>query len=158
MRVSPTLTSIVIAGLAFILVPYSPMWLLKYLAGTRVGAAAMLLGVLAIAQIDVVISLAVALAVAAVFIEYRRRIVRSIQTNLLVPDTSARVSAIGSQSAPPSEKHPAAETPSIEEVTEERENDVPGSDREPLDTIDAHSEAIAKLMEDNGFASLSGRS
>ena len=155
MRVSPTLISIVAAGLVFILVPYSPMWLLNLLAGTRIGAAVMLLGVLAVLQFDVVISLAVALAVAAVFIEYRKRVVMKIQNNLVVPDTPDRISNIGSKhSLIPSERHPSAESPTIEEVTEER-NDAPTSEREPLETIDAHSEAIAKLMEENGFASLS---
>ena len=157
MRVSPTLISIIVAGLVFVLTPYSPMWLLHLLAGTRVGSAVMLLGVLAVAQVDVVISLAVALAVAAIFIEYRKRVVMKIQNNLVVPDTPDRVSNIGSKrNLVPSEKHPAAETATVEEVGESKDNDVPTSEREPLETIDAHSEAIAKLMEENGFASLSG--
>jgi len=156
MRVSPTLISIVVAGLVFVLVPYSPNSVLELLAGTRIGAALMLLGVLAVVQIDVVISLAVALAVAAIFIEYRKRVVMKIQNNLVVPDTPDRVSNIGSKrNLIPSEEHPAAETPTIEEATQSKDNGVPTSEREPLETIDAHSEAIAKLMEENGFASLS---
>lgn len=157
MRVSPTLISIVVAGLVFVLVPYSPSSALELLAGTRVGAAVMLLGVLAVAQFDVVISLAVALAVAAVFIEYRKRVVMKIQNNLLVPNTPDRVSNIGSKrNLVPSEKHPVAESATVEEVGEERAT-TPTTEREPLETIDAHSEAIAKLMEENGFASLSGQ-
>lgn len=154
MRVSPTLISIVAAGLVFVLVPYSPMWILNLLAGTRAGAATMLLLVLAILQYDIVVSLSISLAVAAVFVEHRRRIVKAIQSNLVAPDQPDRVSNIGShRELVPSERHPSAESPSIEEVAEERE--VPTSEREPLDTIDAHSEAIAKLMEEHGFASLS---
>jgi hypothetical protein len=148
------LISIVVAGLVFVLVPYSPNSVLELLAGTRVGSALMLLGVLAVVQIDVVISLAVALAVAAIFIEYRKRVVMKIQNNLVVPNTPDRVSNIGSKrTLIPSEKHPAAETATVEEVGEERA--APTTEREPLETIDAHSEAIAKLMEENGFASLS---
>ena len=154
-RISPTLVSIVIAGIAFIVVPYFPTWILKPLAGSRVGAAIMLLLVLAVAQVDVVVSLAVALAVAAVFIEYRKRILTTIQNTLTLPDQPDMVSKIGStRKLVPNETHPPAESPSVEEVGEQRDNDAPGSTREPLDTIDTHSEAIAKLMEENGFASL----
>jgi hypothetical protein len=153
MKVSPTLISIVLAGLAFILMPYSPMWLLELLASTRVGVAVMLLGVLAVVQFDVVVSLALSLAVAAVFIEHRKRLVMKIQSNL-APNTPEQVSKIGSnRTLIPSEVHPPSETPVIEEVTEEVAQ-IPRSEREPLDTIDAHSESIAKLMEENGFASL----
>jgi hypothetical protein len=119
----------------------------------------MLIGVLIMLQFEVVVALAIALAVAAVFIEYRKRVVMKIQNALLVPDKPDRVSNIGSKrSLVPSEKHPSAEAPTIEEVSQEKDNDVPVSEREPLDTIDAHSEAIAKLMEDNGLASLSEQS
>jgi hypothetical protein len=149
MRVSPTLVSIVIAGLAFILVPYCPTWLLNFLAGTRIGTAAMLLLVLAVIQFEVVISLAISLAVASVFIEHRRRILKSIHHSL--PEKPVETRPI-----PPM---PSAEPPIIEEVAEERVEREPAEsepvEREPLDTIDAHSEAIAKLMEENGFASLS---
>jgi hypothetical protein len=157
-RISPTLISIVIAGIAFIVTPYLPMWVLTPLAGSRVGTAIMLIAVLAVLQFDVVISLAVALAVAAVFIEYRRRILNKIQNTLILPDQPDMVSNIGStRKLVPNEVHPPAEAPSIEEVGEQRENDAPGSTREPLDTIDTHSEAIAKLMEENGFASLTSQ-
>jgi hypothetical protein len=148
MRVSPTLISIVVAGLAFILVPYSPTWLLNFLAGTRIGTAIMLLLVLAVIQFEVVVSLAISLAVASVFIEHRRRILKSIHS---IPEKPVETRPI-----PPM---PSAEPPIIEEVAEERvqEESVEREpvEREPLDTIDAHSEAIAKLMEENGFASLS---
>lgn len=115
----------------------------------------MLFTVLAVAQFEVVVSLAVALAVAAIFIEYRKRILKTIQNTLTLPDQPDMVTKIGSTTKlVPNETHPSAETPSIEEVGEQRDNDAPGSTREPLDTIDTHSEAITKLMEENGFASL----
>jgi hypothetical protein len=74
-----------------------------------------------------------------------------IQNNLVVPDTPDRVSNESKRTLIPSEKHPV-ETATVEEVGEERA--IPTTEKEPLETIDAHSEAIAKLMEENGFASL----
>jgi hypothetical protein len=144
MKFSPTLATIVAAGLVFLLSPYIPMAVLQ-LVGNPLSAAVMLLGVLYVLQRDVVVSLAVSLAVASLFLEYRRRIVKHIHT------------AVPTKRAPnliPHELHPEHETPTIDEVSEkiEPDQDTVGSEREPLETVDPHSSTIGDLMKEHGFA------
>ena len=144
MKFSPTLATIVAAGLVFLFTPYIPMTVLQ-LVGNPLSAAVMLLGVLYVLQRDVVVSLAVGLAVASLFLEYRRRIVKNIHT---------AVPMRGAPNLIPHELHPEHETPMIDEVSEKMEpdQDTVGSEREPLDTVDPHSDTIARLMKEQGFA------
>ena len=153
MRVSPTLVSIIIAGIIFVFATYLPTSLLNVLAGTRIGAAAMLIAILVIVKYDVIVALSASLAVAAIFVEYRRRVVVSIRNSLVKPGQPDSVQNIGStHKLLPVEAHPSPEEPSVS--LEEMNHDIPTSEREPLDTIEPSSNSIGELMEKSGFASL----
>jgi hypothetical protein len=150
MRFSPTLASIVLAGTVFILAPYIPTALLKPIVGTRIGSAAILAGVLAIVQVDRVVALGAAMAVAALFLEYRRRIVSSLPVG-----DYARVPIKKAPNLVPREEHPAFESPAIEEVDAKPDsdtNDVTDLDQKaPLETVDSHPSHIGEALERAGL-------
>ena len=159
MRYSPTLASIVLAGTVFIIAPYLPSAIIKPLVGTTVGAALMLILVLYVLQKDFVVSLGVALAVAALFLEYRRRIVKTVQDVIVSakgqPDLLKKLLNPATNLIP-NERHPAHETPAIEEIGETgviQEDTIESNSKEPLESVDAHSDSIGELMREHGFAS-----
>ena len=149
MRFSPTLASIVLAGTVFILAPYLPTAVLKPIAGTRLGSAALLAGVLAALQVDRVIALGVAMAVAALFLEYRRRVVESAYVGV-----QARVPIKKAPNLVPGEIHPSFESPVIEEVEArpEAEDVMDLGQKAPLETVDSHPSHIGEMLERTGLA------
>jgi len=149
MRFSPTLASIVLAGTVFIIAPYVPNAVLKPLAGTRLGSAVLLAAVLAALQFDRVIALGAAMAVAALFLEYRRRVVDSAYVGI-----QARVPIKKAPNLVPGEIHPSFETPTIEEVDVRPESDTDVMDlaqKAPLETIDPHPSHIGAMLERAGL-------
>jgi len=147
MRFSPTLASIVLAGTVFILTPYLPMSILK-LCGTRVGSAALLLGVLATLQFDRVVALGAAMAAASLFLEYRRRVVGDAQIE------ANRVPIKRAPNLVPGEIHPEFEVPTVEEVEAKPQdtNDMTDLDQKaPLETVDSHPSHVGEMLERAGF-------
>ena len=150
MRFSPTLASIVLAGTVFILAPYFPKAVLNPLVGSRIGSAALLAAVLAVLQVDRVIALGFAMAVAALFLEHRRRILSAAQVGL-----QARVPIKKAPNLVPNEVHPAFESPSIEEVEAKPESDTNDvtdlGQKAPLDTVDSQPSHIGAMLERAGL-------
>ena len=150
MRFSPTLASIVLAGTVFILAPYLPTAILKPFVGTRLGSAALLAAVLASLQVDRVIALGVAMAVAALFLEYRRRVVESAYVGI-----QARVPIKKAPNLVPGEIHPSFESPSIDEVEAKPESDTNDvmdlGQKAPLETVDSHPSHIGEMFEKAGL-------
>jgi hypothetical protein len=150
MRFSPTLASIVLAGTIFILAPYTPTAVLKPLVGTRIGSAILLIGVLAVLQVDRVIALGAAMAAAALFLEYRRRVVSSLPVG-----DYARVPIKKAPNLVPHEEHPPFETPAVEEVDAKPDsdtNDVTDLDQKaPLDTVDSQPSHVGEMLERAGL-------
>ena len=82
MKLSPTLSVLLLACALFVFSTYIPSFLLHLLVGTTVGAVLMLVLVLVVLQTDIVLGLATFLAVAALFLENRRRTVTKVTTML----------------------------------------------------------------------------
>ena len=152
MRFSPTLFSIVVAGLVFIGTPYVPTWFLRPVVGTRIGSAIILIAVLAVLQVDRVVALAVALAVAALFLEHRRRVVQSFQYKMAV-EINQPLPIKNAPNLVRGELHPPAESPAIDEVGPypEEENGVSDLEQKaPLDTVDSHNGNTIDILERAG--------
>jgi len=150
MRFSPTLAAISVAGLVFIFAGSIPKGILRPLVGSYIGATTLLLIVLAVAQYDVVISIAIALAVAALFIENRRAILMSVVDTI----EKEPVKVVKTVNSAP-ERHVESEAHIIEEekmVERPQERPQERPEREPLETVD--NDSVAELMIEKGLASL----
>jgi hypothetical protein len=165
--VSPTLISLLSACLVFIIAPYSPGWLLKLLVGNSVGCIFLFVTVLLVLQYDVVIGLATFMAVAALFLEHRRRTVIKVTSMLKPNDSTAEIKELDvpSPNIIPGEVHPPRKTAELEEAgfepTEESgKNDFEPVDesqdnKQPLDTVPPQPNEVSKFLQDKGLATLS---
>lgn len=164
MKVSPTLTFLVGACAVFLLSPYLPSALLGALVGNKLMAGAFLIAALFVLRQNIVLGLAFFLAVAALFLENRRRLVTKAQIALQTGVTHGPVEEV-SRPAPPivqGEIHPEHQEP---EVTDHGFEPMEGSgsndfskvghsidEKQPLRTVPPHPEEVAEHLEDAGFA------
>ncbi len=158
---------LVAAGLVFVLSPYIPTAFLKYTVGTMVGAAALLLLALYVIRMDNVLGLAVFLAVAALFLENRRRTVDSVTKIMTAEKTTFSVEQLN-KPAPnivPGEVHPPHKQADIEEYgfepTEEsgqnkfESADYSQDEKQPLDTVPPQPNEVSELLQQKGLANIS---
>ena len=147
--------------------PYVPSWVLNMTVGTQVGALLTLVLVLVVLQRDSVLGLAVFLAAAALFLEYRRRTVAKVMT-LMGPRSEPLEVKELSTPAPdlvPGEIHPERKGADVEdhgfEPTEESgKNDVEGlgpesqDEKQPLETVPPQPSLVGELMQQKGLAAI----
>ncbi len=158
---------LVAAGLVFVLSPYIPTAFLKYTVGTMVGAAALLLLALYVIRMDNVLGLAVFLAVAALFLENRRRTVDSVTKIITAEKTTFSVEQLN-KPAPnivPGEVHPPHKQADIEEYgfepTEEsgqnkfESADYSQDEKQPLDTVPPQPNEVSEMLQQKGLANIS---
>jgi hypothetical protein len=162
---SATITlGILLASCAtFLLTPYVPGPVLKLLVENYVGSAALLITVLYVLRMDVVLGLAVFLAVAALFLESRRRIVvHAVEAR----ESRAPVEVLD-KPAPdivPGEVHPSFQDPAVKSNGFEPQDDSGSNDFDrvgesinekdpPLDTVPPRSEDASALFQNKGLAS-----
>ncbi len=151
----------------FLAAPYVPDSLLNATVNSYVGVAVLLLLVLYTVRQDMVVALAVFLAVGALFLENRKRLVagsNSTQKEGTPVSEPAPVAAL-SVPAPPvqeDEVHPDFEMPERESHDFEPQEDTGSQDfravgpsinqKDPLDTMPANSsDAVAEFMEKHGL-------
>jgi len=117
MKLSPTLMSLVAAGILFVLAPYLPSWILNITVGTNVGSLLLLVLVLGVLQGDIVLGLATFLAVAALFLEHRRRTVTHVTTLMTAEKTPFQVEELANNAPDlvPGEVHPQYKDSDIDE-------------------------------------------
>jgi hypothetical protein len=167
MKITGTVGVLVAAGLVFVLSPYIPTAFLKYTVGTMVGAAALLLLALYVIRMDNVLGLAVFLAVAALFLENRRRTVDSVTKIMTAEKTTFSVEQLN-KPAPnivPGEVHPPHKQADIEEYgfepTEEsgqnkfESADYSQDEKQPLDTVPPQPNEVSELLQQKGLANIS---
>jgi hypothetical protein len=163
MRYSPTLASLLAAAAVFLVSPYVPTVVLNLLIGSYIGSTLVLLFNLYLVQVEPVIALAVMLASASLFLEYRKRVIRRIQ--YLVADGKGTPAPVKSLSKPApnikrGEIHPPHEEPVIDEhgfvPSEEIASNSAESLRQkaPLETVHPDSDSTGELMQELGFARL----
>jgi hypothetical protein len=165
MKLSPTLMALVLACSIFVLSPYIPSWILKMTVGTTVGSVLLLVLVLYVLQIDVVLGLATFLAVAALFLENRRRIVDKVSNSLAQTKVPFKVEElVNAENLVPGEKHPPHKTADIDdygfEPTEDSGRDtfervdVSQDDKQPLETVPPQPSEVSELLQEKGLAAI----
>ena len=167
MKLSPTLSVLLVACVFFVFSTYIPSWFLDLVVGTNVGALLMLVLVLVVLQADIVLGLATFLAVAALFLENRRRTVKHVTMMLSGGKQPFDVKEL-SAPAPnlvPGEIHPEHEGSSTEdygfEPTEESgKNDAESlgaesqDEKQPLETVPPQPSIVAEIMQQKGLAAI----
>jgi hypothetical protein len=173
MKVSPTLAFLLGACAVFLFSPYLPSGLLELLVGNTIMAGLFLIAALFVLKRDTILGLASFLAVAALFLEHRRRLVLRAQIAMagggmggMPVSKPASVEAL-QVPAPPlvqGEVHPSHEIPHVEEhgfrpdeeTGSNSFSEAPGSvsidEKQPLKTVPPHSEDVEAMMEEKGFA------
>jgi len=165
MKVSPTLATLLIACVIFVASPLLPSWILNLTAGTTVGALLLLVLVLYVLQGDLVLGLATFLAVAALFLEQRRRTVVKVTASLAPGKVPFKVeNIVDAPDLVPGEVHPAHKDSEVEdhgfEPTEDSGKDtfervdVSQDDKEPLDTVPPKPSEVSELLQEKGLASI----
>lgn len=154
-----------LAGLLFVGSSWIPTWIIRFTAGTMIGSAALLLLVLFAVRIDFGIGIAAFMAVAALFLEQRRRLIARIQGKMTSGKTVETPATLRESAQPASdliegEHHPEEERgreedhgykPSEERGDDSSAEDI-GSDKHPLQTAGQDTEHIADLLESKGYA------
>jgi hypothetical protein len=167
MKLSPTLAVLLVACVFFIFSTYIPSWFLELTVGTTVGALLMLVLVLVVLQMDIVLGLATFLAVAALFLENRRRMVGKVTAMLTGGKQPFEVKELSVPAPPlvPGEIHPDHKGSTIEdsgfEPTEESgKNDYDGigaesqDEKQPLETVPPQPNLVSELMQQKGLATI----
>jgi len=167
MNVSPRIGVIIAAGAVFLLAPYIPYSILGLLVGNRVSVFLLLCLVVYILTLDNVLGLAAFLALAALFLEHRRRKVEKV-TRQIDPqekmDASVEQLNVPAPNIVPGEVHPQRKTAEVEdysfEPTEESgdnkfDNVGESQDgKEPLDTVPPQPNEVSEMLQQRGLAHL----
>jgi len=167
MKVSPTLMFLLAACAVFVLSPYIPSWILNLTAGTMVGSLFMLVAVLIVLQGDIVLGLATFLAVAALFLEHRRRTVVKVSALMTPEKTPLKLKELDTPAPDlvPGEKHPPPKQGDIEdygfEPTDEtggnkfdRVDDTQDDKHPPLETVPSQPREVSEMFQGKGLASI----
>lgn len=166
-NLSPTLSVLLVACVFFMFSTYIPSWFLDLVVGTNIGALLMLVLVLVVLQTDSVLGLAVFLAVAALFLENRRRVVKKVTMML---GSSKQLFEVKNLDTPaenlvPGEIHPdrkdsEAEDYGFEPTEESGKNTVESlgaesqDEKQPLETVPPQPSLIGELMQQKGLAAI----
>jgi len=164
MRFSPTLTALLVSCAVFVLSPFIPSWILNLTVGTTVGSLFLLVLVLIVLQSDIVVGLATFLAVAALFLENRRRTVTKVAAILPVKAEFKVEDLADAPDLVPGEKHPAHKEADVDdysfEPTEESGKnsfervDESQDDKQPLETVPPVPSVVSELLQDKGLAQI----
>lgn len=181
MKLSPTVVIILGSLLVFLLSSSLPMPFLNLLVGNKAGAAALLIGNLFVLRKNIVLGLAVFLAIASLFLEHRRRTVQRVRESMK-GGTSGEGAPIDvlERDAPDlieGERHPSASEHTYEDYnyepsgsskgvadeghpSEEPKGEAPhlgmgesiNEKATPLATAPPDSESVSEFFQQRGFA------
>jgi len=165
MSISPILVVLLLSCALFVLTPYLPCSVLKLTTGNSVGSAVLLMLVLYALSIDEILGLAVFLAVAALFLEQRRRTVQTVSKAIdskETPSFSVELLDKPAENLVPGEVHPSSKDADVEdysfEPTEEsgtnKFEDVGESvqEKQPLDTVPPQPSVVSEMLQNKGLA------
>ncbi len=166
MKVTSALVAFFAAAAIFILSPYLPDALIRLTAGTMIGSAALLIAVLYTMRTDKVLSLAVFLAAAALFLESRRRTVTRVAIAMAADKPVFRVEQLN-QPAPdlvPGEVHPPRHMAEYEDHSFEPSEETGSNkfepvgesldDKHPLETVPPHPNEVSDMLQEKGLAAV----
>lgn len=165
--VSPTLVALLTASAFFVFSSYLPSWFLQLTVGSNVGAVIMLVIVLIVLQADIVVGLAVFLAVAALFLENRRRTVSRVTASMPSKSEPIKIQELDTpaENLVPGEIHPNhkgsdAEDYGYEPTEESGKNDFEGlgaesqDEKQPLETVPSQPSMVSEMMQQKGLATI----
>jgi hypothetical protein len=163
MKASVSVGILVGACLTFLLSSMLPTGLLNLLVGNKVGAAIVLVAVLVLLRQDVVLALALFLAVAALFLEQRRRTVNALVQFKEPKEVPSTVENAG-RPAPdlvPGEVHPESDTPEVTDHGFEPERETGSNEfqdvgesqdqKHPLETVPPQPEEVSHFLQSKGL-------
>ena len=166
-KVSPALVVLLSACAIFLLTPYIPYSVLKMTVGTKVGSAALLALVLYALAVDRIVGIAAFLAVAALFLEQRRRTVDTVRRGADAqekPTFSIEQLDKDAQNIVPGEVHPERKEADTEdysfEPTEEsgtnKYEDLGDSydEKKPLETVPPQPSEVSEMFQAKGLSHL----
>jgi len=166
-KVSPALVVLLSACAIFLLTPYIPYSVLKMTVGTKVGSAALLALVLYALAVDRIVGIAAFLAVAALFLEQRRRTVDTVRRGADAqekPTFSVEQLDKTAQNIVPGEVHPERKEVDTEdysfEPTEEsgtnKYEDLGDSydEKKPLETVPPQPNEVSEMFQAKGLSHL----
>jgi hypothetical protein len=141
--------------------------MLELTVGTTVGALILLVLVLFVLQVDIVLGLATFLAVAALFLENRRRTVSKVSSMMTTKEEPMRIKELDTpaENLVPGEVHPDRKDSEVDdygfEPTEESgKNDFEGlgaesqDEKQPLETVPPQPSIVSEIMQQKGLATI----
>lgn len=155
----------------FLVSPYLPYSVLHATVGTRLGSFALLALVLYVLLLDQTLGLATFLAVAALFLEQRRRTVEHV-TKVAVAEPSAGSNnnfqveqlSVPAPNIVPGEVHPPRKTADVDdysfEPSEESGNnkfeqiDESYDEKQPLETVPPQPNEVSEFIQERGLANI----
>jgi len=159
--------SLLLACSVFVLSPFLPSWVLNLTVGTTVGAVILFVVVLITLQDDSVLGLATFLAVAALFLEQRRRTVAKVSSAIQSKKAPFMVEELNVPAPDliPGEKHPAPKDADIDdhgfEPTEDSGNnkfdpvdESQDGKQPPLETVPSQPSEVSDQLQGKGLASI----
>jgi hypothetical protein len=162
MKLSPTLMFLLGACAVFVLSPFIPSWLLKITVGTTVGALLLMVLVLVVLQGDIVLGIATFLAVAALFLEHRRRTVVKVQSALTPERQPLDIKELDTPAPDlvPGEIHPPPKESDVEDVGFEPTDDFEGltvsqdTKVPPMETVPPRPGEVSEMLQGKGLATI----
>jgi hypothetical protein len=167
MKVTPTLFALLGSCAVFILSPYIPYSVLRLAVGNHLSAAALMGLVLFALAHDRVLGLASFLAVAALFLEQRRRTVEKVTKvadPAIKPSFSVEQLSKPAPNIVPGEVHPPRKDAEVDDYSFEPSEesgtnkfeavDESYDHKEPSDTVPPHPSEVSDFLQLKGLASL----
>jgi hypothetical protein len=161
------IVAITAACAVFLLAPYIPYSLLRLAVGNKIGSFVLIALVIYALTKDSVVGLASFLAVAALFLEQRRRtveIVKKGQDPKIQPVFSVDQLTVPAPNIVPGEVHPPRKDAEVEDYSFEPSEET-GTDKydgvsesfdekQPLDTVPPQPNEVSQMLQAKGLASI----
>lgn len=164
---SSRIVALIAACAVFLLAPYIPYSLLRLAVGNKVGSFVLIALVIYVLTRDSVLGLASFLAVAALFLEQRRRTVETVkkaQDPKIQPMFPVDQLTVPAPNIVPGEVHPPRKDAEVEDYSFEPSEET-GTDKydgvsesfdekQPLDTVPPQPNQVSQMLQAKGLASI----
>jgi hypothetical protein len=164
---SSRIVALTAACAVFLLAPYIPYSLLRLAVGNKVGAFVLIALVIYALMQDNVLGLACFLAVAALFLEQRRRkveVVKKSQDPNIQPTFPVDQLSVPAPNIVPGEVHPPRKDAEVEDYSFEPSDGVATDtfdgvsesfdQKQPLDTVPPQPNQVSQMLQAKGLASI----
>jgi hypothetical protein len=167
MQVSTTLFVLLASCGVFIISPYIPYSVLYYTVGTKLGSLLLLGLVLYVVTLDQTLGLAVFLAVAALFLEQRRRTIDNVtrvttKDSFRQPTFDVKQLDTPAPNIVPGEVHPPRKMVDLDEYGYEPSEEIGENTfeftehsydtKQPLETVPPQPSEVSEMLQEKGLA------